>query len=656
MNEKTDKADLFERYEIPEEFKILLENLSTGVYILDKNNIIIFVNNEVTKILGYSKDKFIGNDFFSFLEKNQEEKVKSLFTDQSQNYLPRVEFIHENGSNTTVNVTVPLFSGKNQTSPITIVSIIDISEFILIEKILLNISKRLLSEVSIKDLSDLILSGAKSITNSPYGFVGYIDTETGFLVAPTMTSDIWGECKVPDKGAIFRSFKGLYGWVLENKVPLICNNPSEDPRSIGVPEGHIPIRRFISVPVLFRNGELIGQIALANSESDYTDEDIRSLERLGAFFAIVIDRVRLENGQQDLILRLNQEKRRIEMIIKSISDGILFIEADGSFSHFNHKFEEIYKFIYKSPIPQSYSELKFFENDFGNQIIKLFTTRTEGIIVIEPHPDFFIELNSRCLYSKEKKFLGMVIEVRDITEKRLFDTLRSEFISMIPHELRTPITSITLALEVFNKYRYKISDEKQNKLLKTMQNNIEILSEMIEDLLLISGIEAREFSLDWKKININDCLRLALEKLDYRRQEKNIKIIIQAIPDIIIHGDIRRLKQVLYVLIDNAIKYSPKDSSVTIEIIDSYEGGYNPRKTDGILIQVIDKGMGIKNHELLKLFTRFYRSESVKHIPGSGLGLSIAKELIALHQGEIFVESEYGFGTTFSIFLPKNKE
>ncbi|MHA1331506.1 MAG: PAS domain-containing protein, partial [Candidatus Hodarchaeales archaeon] len=83
MNEKTDKADLFERYEIPEEFKILLENLSTGVYILDKNNIIIFVNKEVTKILGYSKDKFIGNDFFSFLEKNQEEKVKSLFTDQS---------------------------------------------------------------------------------------------------------------------------------------------------------------------------------------------------------------------------------------------------------------------------------------------------------------------------------------------------------------------------------------------------------------------------------------------------------------------------------------------------------------------------------------------------------------------------------------------
>ncbi|MHA1973234.1 MAG: ATP-binding protein [Candidatus Hodarchaeales archaeon] len=654
MKEKVNQQDLFKKYYTPDDFGILLENLSTGIFILNKKGKVIFVNSEVVKILGYEKNKILGKNFFSFLEATYKKKIKSLFTDPSQNYLPRVEFIDKYGTNITTNITVHLFSKGDNSSSITIVSIINISGFVLIEKILLNMSKRLLSEVSLNDLTELILSGAKSITNSPFGFVGYIDTETGSLVVPTLTNDIWDECKVTDKRITFTKFKGLYGWVLKNKTPLICNNPSEDPRAIGVPDGHIEIRRFISVPVFLFNGELIGQIALANSESDYTEEDIRSLERLGALFAIVIHRVGLENKQHDLILRLNQEKQRIEMIIKSISDGILYIEADGSIGHFNHKFEEIYRFIDKSPIPQFYHEFNTFDNNFGIQIKKIFNTKAERLISIEPYPNFFLELNSRCLYSKEKKFLGLVIEVRDITEKKLFDKLRSEFISMIPHELRTPITSISIALEVFSKYQHKISAEKEKSLIKTMQHNIEILAEMIEDLLLISGIENREFSIEWKKININHCLQLALEKLEYRHKEKNSEILIQSPTDIILYGDLRRLKQVFCVLIDNAIKYSPNNSLITIKISDKYKGRYNPRNIDGVLIQISDKGIGIREHELQNLFTKFYRSESVKHIQGSGLGLTIAKELITLHNGEIFVESQHNMGSTFYIFLPKN--
>ncbi len=95
--------------------------------------------------------------------------------------------------------------------------------------------------ISIKEISDLLLHHAKALTESVYGYVGYIDAETGFLVAPTLTTDIWDNCNIANKNFVFERFKGLWGWVLDNKKPLLANNPENDHRSTGIPTGHIPI-------------------------------------------------------------------------------------------------------------------------------------------------------------------------------------------------------------------------------------------------------------------------------------------------------------------------------------------------------------------------------------------------------------------------------
>jgi len=155
----------------------------------------------------------------------------------------------------------------------------------------------ILQSSSIEELSDIILDHAKRLTDSVFGFVGYIDPYSGNLVSCTMTKDVWETCNIPDKRIVFEKFCGLWGWVLENSQPMLCNDVSADPRSTGVPRGHIPIDRFLSVPSLFGQ-KLVGMIALANARDPYTQRDLDLVSRLGSIYAIAVNHHFL---RQDLI-------------------------------------------------------------------------------------------------------------------------------------------------------------------------------------------------------------------------------------------------------------------------------------------------------------------------------------------------------------------
>ena len=179
-----------------------------------------------------------------------------------------------------------------------------------------DLSQKLLNPISIEEISKLVLDYAQNITGSKYGFVGYIDPETGFLIASTMTGEIWDKCHVADKKPVFEEFKGLWGWVLNNKESILTNDPQNDERSAGTPEGHIEIENFISAPAI-ANEKLVGNLALANSEKNYTQEDLEVVERLADLFAIAIARKQSEDK-----LRESEEKNRriIEKFLKIVSE------------------------------------------------------------------------------------------------------------------------------------------------------------------------------------------------------------------------------------------------------------------------------------------------------------------------------------------------
>ncbi|MFP3946321.1 MAG: PAS domain S-box protein, partial [Archaeoglobaceae archaeon] len=161
-----------------------------------------------------------------------------------------------------------------------------------------NLSSALLSSVSVEEISELVLEHAKRLTQSNVGYVGYIEPHTGYMISPTMKGEIWDRCQVENKDTVFKKFGGLWGWVLNNKEPILTNAPEEDPRSGGLPPGHIPVDRFLSVPATI-NRELVGLISLANSERDYTERDIALVERLADLFAIAIKRKQTEDELQE---------------------------------------------------------------------------------------------------------------------------------------------------------------------------------------------------------------------------------------------------------------------------------------------------------------------------------------------------------------------
>ena len=191
---------------------------------------------------------------------------------------------------------------------------------------------------SIDDISHIVLEHAKRLTKSMFGYVGYIDPNTRCLVSVTLTRDIWDKCQVRDKDIIFEKFRGLWGWVLDNKEPLLTNRPSEDPRSTGIPHGHIPITRFLSAPAMIGEN-LVGQIALANSEHDYTDRDRQLIIRFASIYAIAIQRKWTEEklyylSMHDSLTEIynrsyfEQEMRRVEGGRYS-SAGIVVCDIDG---------------------------------------------------------------------------------------------------------------------------------------------------------------------------------------------------------------------------------------------------------------------------------------------------------------------------------------
>ncbi|MFP4438693.1 MAG: GAF domain-containing protein [Chloroflexaceae bacterium] len=165
------------------------------------------------------------------------------------------------------------------------------------------LSHQLIALVAPEQIATLVLEQAKRLTGSTFGYVGYIDQQTGFLVCPTMTRDIWEVCQVMNKGIVFEQFGGLWGWVLDHRQPLLTNEPATDPRSGGTPIGHVPIERFLSVPAMM-GPTLLGQIALANAPRDYTDRDLAVIQRMASIYAMAIQRKQDEDAIRQYAGRL----------------------------------------------------------------------------------------------------------------------------------------------------------------------------------------------------------------------------------------------------------------------------------------------------------------------------------------------------------------
>jgi PAS domain S-box-containing protein len=324
-------------------YRQILENLQDAYYEVTPEGTILEVSPSIAAISGYGRDDVLGKNLFDFYADPQcRRRLLELLAGQGRVNDHEIELRDKDGSIVPCAISAKLVRDGPSRPPRIIGVIRDIRQRRRLEarlqeesevrRTLTELSALLISEHNIGDITEDVLRTALRLTGSPLGFVGFIDPFSGHLVAPTMTREIWDRCQVPDKSFVFSHFNGLWGWVLANRKPLLCNRPQDDPRSSGIPAGHLPIARFLAVPVL-EGEKLSGGIFLANKREDYAPEDLSLLQRIGALYAIALQRKAYENEKERLILELQGALAQVKQLsgLLPICSGCKKIRDDGGY-------------------------------------------------------------------------------------------------------------------------------------------------------------------------------------------------------------------------------------------------------------------------------------------------------------------------------------
>ena len=258
----------------------------------------------------------------------------------------------------------------------------------------------------------------------------------------------------------------------------------------------------------------------------------------------------------------------------------------------------------------------------------------------------FIQAHLSPALTDVGEFLGIVTVLRDITQEVEAERARSDFVSNVSHELRLPLTAIKGYCDLLLHDAQQIGEE-QGRFLSIIQNNADHLVALINDLLDISRIESYRLELDIRHVQMEKIIRDIADMIRPQCDQKGLHLTVKIDPNIgTVLGDRNRLRQVVANLARNACCRTTAGGHITLSL---------SRSTDGVQVDVTDTGAVISNEEKAKIFRRFHRAEKpiVQGAYGTGLELPVAKMLIEMHGGRLWIESKADQGNTFTFILPQ---
>ena len=242
--------------------------------------------------------------------------------------------------------------------------------------------------------------------------------------------------------------------------------------------------------------------------------------------------------------------------------------------------------------------------------------------------------------------IGAVALCHDVTTVAAMDKLRSDFLSMVSHELKAPLSSLLMQISVVNDGMAGELTEKQSQLLSKAKDKAKGMITLVNDLLDYRRIQEGKSIQKIESLDLHEILERTIELMRLSAEDKQIKLTTEIMEDLpLFSGDRGGIQAIFVNLISNAIKYTPAGGSVHVTLTMAGKD---------IRFKVVDDGMGIAPEDLDRIFEKFYRikTEQTRSIAGSGLGLSIVKGIVDAHNGTVHVESEPGEGTTFIVSLP----
>ena len=443
--------------------------------------------------------------------------------------------------------------------------------------------------------------------------------------------------------------------------PLLAEIPdNEDPARFELPEVNRLLQNLartvglglltgVGLPLITRE-RVIGVIfVFRNYPGIFSSNDRALLQSFANQAAIAVDNARL---YQQVI----QDKQRMDALIDSAADGILILSPAHTITRCNPAFARMLGMPMNNIVGKSHEaviDLKSHEDMLtleeaeagGWPLTPNATLYVEGDLQRSSQVALPVGITYAPLISAEGNLLNIIATVRDITRFREAEEIKSTFISVISHELKTPVALIkgyvgTLRREDADWDREIVKDS-----LAVIEEEADRLTNLIENLLDASRLQAGGLSINPADVDLNALAGRIAKR--FQTQSSVHKIVVEFPENFpIVNGDETRLEQVLTNLVSNAIKYSPEGGEIRIR------GQILPAQ---VIVCVSDQGPGVAPEDIPHIFDRFYRSSIAKRTTkGAGLGLYLARAVIEAHSGRIWVDTQPGNGARICFSIPRS--
>lgn len=362
----------------------------------------------------------------------------------------------------------------------------------------------------------------------------------------------------------------------------------------------------------------------------------------------------------NLLRQEQEEAEKNAAILEGIADGVILADDGGLILRFNQAAERILNITRDQALGQPLSKLTGIYGGTAagwaqamerNEVSSVHEALGEYIDERVDLGDKIVSIHLSPVYTGEK-FLGTVSVFRDVTREVEAERSKSQFISGVSHEFRTPLTPIKGYTDLLLMGATGEINDKQRMILKTIKDNVDRLAVLVEDVLKISQIDSGKETLKLQEVNLGDLVETVVNNVKQRshHQNKALKVTVEVDPHAaMIEGDLEKMTRIISNLVDNAFNYNKPDGSIDVRVkVDEH----NRRN---IQIAVADTGVGIPKDFYERVWKRFERHDETAvelDVAGTGLGMPIVKELVEMHGGDVWFESSLGVGTTFYVSLP----
>ncbi|RZO87753.1 MAG: HAMP domain-containing histidine kinase [Kiritimatiellaceae bacterium] len=359
---------------------------------------------------------------------------------------------------------------------------------------------------------------------------------------------------------------------------------------------------------------------------------------------------RMSSQLSDTLSTINEQRNEQNAVLSSMDEGVLAIDANNRIIHANRVAGDIlginHREVKKASINDIINNAEII--DFMTQVTEDQQRRTRELEYEQGERTKIIQASGRALWNSTDDSIGALIVMRDVTHLRHLEKVKTDFVANVSHELKTPITAIQGFVETLLSDEWKHT-KAARRFLEIIRQQSGRLNNIVDDLLTLSRLEQADTNIIRKPNRILKVVENAIKIVQLQASDKKIKVETDIPKKLEWSINAPLIEQAMVNLLSNAVKYSDPGKKIVIQVVE---------EQNQLFISVIDKGYGMDQKNLDRLFERFYRVDSGRSSKqgGTGLGLSIVKHIVQTHQGIIKVESEEGVGSTFQIMLPALRE